>query len=99
MNEVAMTPSWPEYLAQLDEYLEELRRALTVGFASPPRTPERPSSPVPEECVARVARLHLECEELMVQMSDHMAELERRAAVTPLSPHGGRSASYIETDI
>lgn len=94
-----MARSWPEYLAELADYLDELRRALAVGFASAPRVPDRPSGPVPEECVERVTQLHLACEELMVEMSEHMAELEKRATLAPPSPHGGRSAAYFEADM
>lgn len=94
-----MARSWPEYLAELSEYLDELRHALAVGFANAPRVPERPHGPAPEECVERVARLHLECEELMVAMSQHMSELEKRATLAPSSPHGGRGAAYFEANM
>lgn len=94
-----MARSWPEYLEEFSAYLDALRRVPAVGFSLVPQVPERPGGLVPEECVERVAQLHLECEVLMVEMSEHMVELAKRATLSPSSPHGGRGAAYIETDM
>ena len=94
-----MAHSWPEYLEELAEYLDALRRALAVGFSSSPRVPVRPDGLIPHDCAERVAQLHLDCETLMLKLSEHMADLGRRAAFAPPGPHTGRAAAYLDTDL
>lgn len=94
-----MAHSWPEYLNELEEYLDALRRALAVGFSASPRVPARPEGLVPPDCSERVAGLHLECEALMLELSGHMSDLEKRAAIVPSGPHTGRHGAFLDTEL
>jgi hypothetical protein len=83
--------SWPEYLEAAAEHLHATRQAVEHGATSP-EPPAHPVGPLPEELAPRAQRLALAYDQLALEVSTHMAQIECRLAPppraeTPPDPH------------
>lgn len=86
--DVPTPPTWPEYVASLEEGLTELENGL-IGVVTEHEPPpalaaEAPDEPVPDELVARIAVLARRLDRAAALVALHMVDVNNRAK--PTSP-------------
>jgi hypothetical protein len=81
------TDQWADYLEAACEHLRQTRRAVEAGCAGPPGPP-RPTDPLPDELRGRVQLLAAGYDQLALEVSTHMAQMQRyrRTPVPPAPP-------------
>ena len=80
------TDQWAEYLEAACEHLRQSRRAVEAGRAGPPGPP-RPIDPLPEEFRSRVQLLAAGYDQLALEVSTRMSEMQRyRRGHVPQAP-------------
>jgi hypothetical protein len=86
--DVPTPPTWPEYVATIEEGLTELENELTGAVTEhvPPLAlaAEAPQDPIPDELLARVAVLARRLERAAAVVALHMVDVNSRAR--PTSP-------------
>jgi hypothetical protein len=77
---------WAEYLEAACEHLRQSRLAVETGCAAPPGPP-RPASHLPDEMRGRVQILAAGYDQLALEVSTRMAEMQRyRRKHVPQAP-------------
>jgi hypothetical protein len=93
------SPTWDEYLSEASQYLSLARRALETGAALPD-PPRHPDSTVPQDRQDECRQLALGYDQLSIEVSTHMANIEERLAVMTRITHLGRSlAQFVDTPL
>jgi len=77
---------WSDYLEAACEHLRQVRLAVEAGRAGPPG-PARPTTTLPDELRGRVQVLAAGYDQLAVEVSTRMSEMQRyRRAQAPQTP-------------
>jgi hypothetical protein len=78
---------WADYLEAACEHLRQARLAVEAGCAAPPGPP-RPSAVLPDELRGRVQLLAAGYDQLALEVSTHMSEMQRyrRSHLPPMPP-------------
>jgi len=95
-----MSPTWDEYLDQVDEHLAALDRATELGIPGPGSFPTRPAGAIPDRLRGEARRLSEVCDRVAASVARRMTVI----AVRPPPRHQGvhhehPAARYVETDI
>lgn len=92
-------PSWEEYLSATARYLSEMRAAAESGTA-PPLAPRRPAGTCPAAFRDQAYLLRLGFDQLIVEVSEHLSDLNARLATPARSPfRTRRQARYLDTPL
>lgn len=77
---------WADYLEAASAHLRRTRLAVEAGCAGPPG-PVRPTEPLPDELRDRVQLLALGYDQLALEVSTRMSEIQRcRRGPAPQAP-------------
>ncbi len=88
-------PTWIEYLAQLEKYLESMSKSIQLG-SDLPTAPEAPCSELPLDCKDEVDRFAVAFAQLALEVKERLAGIDQRLPVALRSPHQNVPASYVD---
>ena len=94
-----MSPTWDEYLTQVEEHLAILDRATEFGTAPPGRFPTRPLGVIPDGLRDEARRLSEACDRVAASVASRLAVIAARpAGLSGLHQEHSR-ARYVDTGI